>query len=326
MKKRFAVGLALAIVATTAPSLLRAQAPMPLIGGFVYGTESSQKRGIEAFRAGLREAGYVEGKNCRIEMRFADNRADRLPGLARELLALKPAVVVAWPVRAAQALNRESKTIPIVMGGGAGAQSLGLIASLARPGGNVTGLTNLGDALTAKHFELLREVAPRAKRVVALSSGLGAVEAEIRTDSRAGAERFGMTLIEALADSPGKLPELEARCKREHCDALVVLLDPSTFGFRREIAALAARLRIPSLAPGAAYAADGVLISYSADQWELLRSSAGYVDRILRGAKPGDLPVAQPTRFELVINRKTAKAIGMTIPQSLLLRADRVIE
>lgn len=326
MTRRFMFRFLAAVILASVTHPLWAQAQTPLIGMLVHGLESAQKRGVEAFREGLREAGYVEGRNCRIEIRFSGYRIERLPALARELLAMQPAVVVAVPVRAAQALHRESKTVPIVMASGAGAQNLGLIASLARPGGNVTGLTNQGDALTAKHFELLREIAPGAKRVVALSSGLGSVEAEVRTDSRASAERFGMTLIEALADGPGKLPELEARCKRERCEALVVLLDPNTFSFRKEIAALAARLRIPSIAPGAGYTEDGVLISYSANQWELWRSSAGYVDRILRGAKPADLPVAQPTRFELVFNRKTATAIGVKIPQDLLLRADRVID
>lgn len=313
------------ILAATSP-LLWAQAQMPLVGVLVHGVESTQGRGVSAFREGLRDAGYEDGKNCRVVLRFSDNKIERLPVLARELLALTPAVVVATPVRATQALHRESKTVPIVMAGGAGAQNVGLIASLGRPGGNVTGVTNQGDALTAKHFELLREVAPGAKRVVTLSSGLGTVEGEVRIDSRASAERFGMTLIEALADGAGKLPELEARCKRERCEALIVLLDPNTAGFRKEIAALAARLRIPSVLPGVAYAEDGGLISYSANQWHLWRSAAGYVGRILRGAKPGDLPVAQPTSFELVINMNTARALGLKVPHSLLVRADRVIE
>jgi putative ABC transport system substrate-binding protein len=209
-------------------------------------------------------------------------------------------------VRSAQALHRETNTVPIVMAGGAGAQNFGLIASLARPGGNVTGLTNQGDELTAKHFEMLREVAPWAKRVVTLSSGLGTVEAEVRTGSRAAAKGYGMDLVEALADAPAMLPGLSSRCERERCDALVVLLDPNVANFRREIVAFATKHRIPAVYPLVVFAEE--------------------VDKILNGAKSSELPVERPTKFELVVNLKTAKALGLKIPASILLRADRVIE
>jgi putative ABC transport system substrate-binding protein len=303
-----------------------AQPRLPLIGVLVHAVEAADRRRLDALRDGLRELGYVDGKTCRIEVRYSDNRIERLPALARELLALKPDVVVASPVRTAQALHRETKTVPIVMASGAGAQNLGLIASLARPGGNVTGLTNQGDELTVKHFELLREVAPRAKRVVTLSSGLGSVEAEVRTDSRSGAKRYGMELIEALADAPEKLSALSARCQRERCEALVVLLDPNVFNFRREIVAFAAKLRIPAIYPGVEFAEEGGLVAYSVNARQLWQRAATYVDKILKGARPGDLPVEQPARFELVVNIKTAKALGITVPQTVLLRADRVIE
>jgi putative ABC transport system substrate-binding protein len=303
-----------------------AQPHLPLIGVLAHGFEAGSRFRLEALRDGLRELGYVDGKTCRIEVRYSDNQIERLPGLARELLALKPDVVVASPVRAAQALHRETRTVPIVMASGAGAQNFGLIASLARPGGNVTGLTNQGDELTSKHFELLREVAPRAKRVVTLSSGLGAVEGEVRTDSRSVAKGYGMELIEALADAPEKLAALSARCERERCEALVVLLDPNVFNFRKEIVAFAAKLRIPAIYPGVEFAEEGGLAAYSVNGRQLWRRAATYVHKILKGAKPGDLPIEQPTKFELVVNLKTAKALGLSIPQSIRLRADRVIE
>jgi putative ABC transport system substrate-binding protein len=229
-------------------------------------------------------------------------------------------------VLSAQALHRESRTVPIVIASGAGAQRLGLIASLAHPGGNVTGLTNQLDELAAKQLELLREIAPSAKRVMTLSSGLSAAEPDVREGSRAAAKAYGMTLIEVLADSPAKLAQVSAVCEREHCEALVVMLDPNLQNFRPDVIAMAARLRIPAAYPTLEYADDGGLIVYATDIRSLFRRAASYVDRILKGAKPADLPVERPTKFEMTINVKTAKALGIKIPQSVLLRADRVIE
>jgi putative ABC transport system substrate-binding protein len=326
MKRRAAFALLFALCSALAAGDASAQPRVPLIVVLMHGTESVVRPRLEALRGGLRELGYREGQNYRMEVRWSGSRVERLPELARELLGLKPDVAVAQPVLAAQAFHRESKTIPIVMAGGAGAQRVGLIASLARPGGNVTGLTNQGDELTTKLFELLQEIAPRAKRVVALSSGLGAAELDVRAGSRAAAKAYGLTLIEAFADSPSQLPPLAERCARERCEALVSLLDPNLSSFRSEVVALAARLRIPAAYPINEFAVDGGLISYSTDILQLARRAAAYVDKILKGAKPGDLPVEQPTKFELVVNQKTAKALGLKIPQSIPMRADRVIE
>jgi putative tryptophan/tyrosine transport system substrate-binding protein len=303
-----------------------AQARMPLVAVLLHGTESSLKTRLDALREGFRNLGYREGQNYRIEIRWSENRAERLDELARELVAMKPDVAIAAPVIATQALHHAAKTLPIVMASGAGAKRFGLIESLARPGGSVTGLTNQGDELTSKLFELLREIAPKAKRVVALSSGLGSVEGDIRRDSRAAAKRHGLTLIEALAESPERLPQLAERCRLERCEALVALLDPNLYNFRPEITALAAKLRIAAVYVGTEFVNDGGLISYSADVLQLYRRAPVYVDKILKGAKPGDLPIEQPTRFELVVNLKTAKTLGLKLPQSVLIRADRVIE
>jgi putative ABC transport system substrate-binding protein len=303
-----------------------AQPRQPLIVVLMHGKESALRSRIDGLTEGLRELGYVEGRNYRMEVRWSDNQVDRLPALARELLAKRPDVAVGAPVLSAQALHRESKTVPIVLGNGAGAQRVGLIASLAHPGGNVTGIENQLDELSAKQFEFLKEIVPNAKRVMTLTSGLGAAEPDVREGSRTAARVYGITLIEALADSPTKLAQVSALYEREKCEALVVLLDPNVSSFRSEVIAMAARLRIPSVYPQLEYAEEGGLIVYSTDARVLFRRAATYVDRILKGAKPADLPVERPTTFELVINLKTAQALGIKIPPSVLLRADRLIE
>jgi ABC-type uncharacterized transport system substrate-binding protein len=303
-----------------------AQPRQPLIVVLMHGKERALPGRLEALIEGLRDLGYIEGRNYRMEVRWSDNQVERLPALARELLAKKPEVAVGSPVLSALALQRESRTVPIVIASGAGAQRVGLIASLAHPGGNVTGLENQLDELSAKQLELLKEIAPSAKRVMTLSSGLGAAEPDVREGSRTAAKAYGMTLIEALADSPAKLAQVSAVCERERCEALVVLLDPNVQSFRSEVIAMAARLRIPAAYPILAYADDGGLVAYSTDAGLLFRRAASYVDRILKGAKPADLPVERPTKFELVINLKTARTLGIKLPQSVLMRADRLID
>jgi len=303
-----------------------AQPRQPLIVVLMHGKESALRSRVDGLTEGLRELGYVEGRNYRMEVRWSDNQVDRLPALARELLGKKPDVAVGAPVLSAQALHRESKTVPIVLGNGAGAQRVGLIASLAHPGGNVTGIENQLDELSAKQFEFLKAIVPNAKRVMTLTSGLGAAEPDVREGSRTAARIYGITLIEALADSPTKLAQVSALYERERCEALVVLLDPNVSSFRSEVIAMAARLSIPSVYPQLEYAEEGGLIVYSTDARVLFRRAATYVDRILKGAKPADLPVERPTTFELVINLKTAQALGIKIPPSVLLRVDRLIE
>ena len=321
-------GLALLLVLAplVAAGAAHAQSSLPLVAVLLHGNESGTRPIRDGLDKGLRDLGYVPGRNVRIELRLSDNQVERLSSRARELLALKPAVIVGSPVVAAQAVHRESKTVPIVMAGGAGAQSVGLIASLARPGGNVTGVTNQGDELAGKQLEFLKDIAPRARRVATLSSGLGAAEEDLRRGSRVAAKTYGLTLIEVLADSPDKLAQVSARCERERCEALVVLLDPNIASFRAEVVAMAARLRIPAAYGTLTFVDDGGLVAYSADIRLLAQRAATYVDKILKGAKPGDLPVERPTKFELGINLKTARALGIAIPPSVLARADRVVE
>ena len=326
MIRRETLVVLLALAMACAPAIICAQPRITLVTVLIHGTESAYSARLGAFRDGMRELGYVEGKNYRAEIRWSDNQLDRLPALARELLLLKPDVAVAAPVLSTQAFNRESKIVPIVMAGGVGALRFGLIASMARPGGNVTGVSSQGDELTQKHFEMLKEIAPRAKRIMALSSGQGAAEPDVRSGSRAAAKAYGMTLIEAWADSPEKIRQMAALCVRERCEGLVVLLDPYFTSRRTDLVALAVKLRIPAVYYAFEFVEDGGLIGYSADPVTGFRRAATYVDKILKGAKPADLPIEQPMKFELVINLKTAKALGVKMPPSLLLRADRVIE
>ena len=326
MRRRSAPLMLLALGLAFAGRTVLAEVRRPLIVVLVHGKESAMSGRVESLVEGLRDLGYVNDRDYRIDVRWSDNRAERLPVLARELLAKNPHVAVAAPVIAAQALQRESRTVPIVMANGAGAQRVGLIRSLAYPGGNVTGLENQLDELTAKQLELLNEIAPNAKRVMTLSSGLGAAEPDVRAGSRSAARAYGMTLIEAFAESQSQMARVAAVCEREKCEALAVLLDPSVSSFRSEVIALAARLRIPAAYPTLEYVDDGGLAAYSTDVTPLFRRAAFYVDRILKGSRPADLPVERPTRFQVVINLRTANALGIRIPRATLVRADRVIE
>lgn len=225
-----------------------------------------------------------------------------------------------------QALHRAAATVPVVQASGAGALRMGLIASFARPGGSDTGIENQLDELAAKQVEFLLEIAPQARRVMTLTSGLGAAKPDVRQGSRAAAKARGIRLIEALADSPAALAQVVEAGERERCEGMVVLIDPNLSSFRVEVIAVANRLRNPAVCPVLEYTDDGGLLAYSPDARALFRRAASFVDRILKGAKPADLPVEQPTRFEMVINLKIARAQGIRTPQSVLLRADRLIE
>ncbi len=319
-------GLALLVLQILgAAGAARAQPRVPLIVFLQQGTESLAGLRSDQLREGLRELGYIEGAQYRMEVRLSDNRLDQLPALARELLRLNPAVAIGSPGVAAAAFWRESKSIPIVLAGGVVIP--GMIATLARPGGNVTGIVNQADEVTPKLFEFMREVAPRAERVVTLTSGRGLIEAEVRDLSRIAAKVYGMTLIEAIANSPGEIDQLAARCERERCQALVVLPDPVIFSsLPEQVSALAMRLRLPVVSGNPGYARDWGLIGFATDPGGITRRAAYYVDRILKGALPADLPVEQPTKFELVVNLRTAKALGITVPQLILLRADEIVE
>jgi len=284
---------------------------------------------LDAFRQGLREHGYVEGQNITIEYRSADQKIERFPGLVTELVRLKVDLIVAGNTAAARAAQQVTRTIPIVsfvMGDPVGD---GLVASLARPEGNVTGSTFLGPGLGPKRLELLKEVTPRISRVAALwhpDFFSKRTNEEMLKETEAAALTLGIRVQLVGVRGPDEFDRAFSTMAREHADALFVFPSGMLYFERRRIVALATKHRLPSIYVAKEYVELGGLISYGPSINGLARLSATYVDKILKGAKPADLPVEQPTKFELVINLKTARTLGLTIPQSILVRADEVIQ
>jgi putative tryptophan/tyrosine transport system substrate-binding protein len=280
-------------------------------------------RRLEEFRAGLSKLGWIEGRNITIEGRFADNNPGRLAALATELVELKVDVIVTASTPAALAAKEATTVIPIVMAGSSHPVERGLVSNLARPGENITGLThNPGAGFHQKLIQLLKEAAPKASRVAILwSSGEDAVLKEVQ----AAAPTLGITILDAGPREPAGVMVALGVASRAGADALLVTPSSLNTSHRKTIVDFALAHRLPSIYGDTSFVRAGGLMSYWTDWDEVRRRSATYVDKILKGAKPGDLPIEQPTKFELVINVKTAKAIGLAIPKSLLLRADEVI-
>jgi ABC-type uncharacterized transport system substrate-binding protein len=280
---------------------------------------------VEAFKQGLRELGYVEGRNISIEYRAAEGRDERLPRLAAELVRLKVDVIVA-PSRAAVAAQQATTTIPIVMPIITDPVRLGLVASLARPGGNVTGLATQNNELPGKWLELVKEALPSVSRVAVLLDPAYDGGVQLRA-SEAAARSLGVHLQTLAVGRPEDLSTALTDVLRKRAGALIVSSSPLFYVQRRHVVEFVAKHRLPTIYHSREFvAASGGLMSYGPDFHDLFRRSATYVDKILRGAKPSDLPVEQPTKFELVINMKTAKGLGLTVPPSLVARADQVIE
>jgi putative tryptophan/tyrosine transport system substrate-binding protein len=299
-------------------------AKVPLIGALDYSApDAARLNWWMALRQALQELGYLEGRSIRFETRWAQGRVDRLPGLASELVRLRVDVLVTGGSESALAAKKATTTIPIVMATGADPVRLGLVKSLGRPTGNVTGVTSLSADLIAKRVELLRELLPKSSRVAVLSDGTPNSLVSVR-EAEAAARALGITTRAISATRPEDLDRALGAAVREH--ALIVVASPPLFTERTRIAALALKHRLPTVVGGREYAEAGGLFSYAVSYPALFRRAALYVDKILKGAKPADLPVEQPTTFELVINLKTAEALGLTIPKSLLLRADQLIE
>ncbi len=303
-------------------------AKVPRIG-FLAGNLAATPRLREAFGQGLRDLGYVEGRNVVIEYRDAEGKFERLPALAAELVALKVDVIVAPNTVAALAAEQATKTIPIVFATAGDPVGSGLVTSLARPGGNVTGLSILAPELVGKGLELLKQAVPGVSRVAVLWQPGGVPERPDRDmlkGAEAAARALGVRLQFVEAQGPEDFDRAFSEMTRARADALTVL--PSTmFGTeRRHLVGLAATNRLPTVYPWRDFVDAGGLMSYRANIADMHRRAATYADKILKGTKPGDLPVEQPTKFEFVINLKTAKALGLTIPPSLLQRADQVIE
>ncbi len=280
---------------------------------------------VEAFKQGLRELGYVDGRNISIEYRWTQGRNERLPSLAADLVRLKVDVIVASS-QATVAAKQATTAIPIVMPIITDPVRLGLVASLARPGGNATGFATQNDELPGKWMELLKETLPKVSRVAALFHPTYDGGVQLKA-SEAAARSLGVRLQALNVERPDDFAAALAEVQRSRAEALIVSSSPRFYAHRIRLVEFAATHQLPTIYHQSEFVVgSGGLMSYGPDFRDLFRRSATYVDKILRGAKPGDLPVQQPTKFELVINRRTATALGLTIPQSLLLRADQLIE
>jgi putative ABC transport system substrate-binding protein len=301
---------------------------VPRVGYLSPGSPSEpfRQRRFEAFRHGLRELGYVEGQTIALEPRWAEGSYERYPALAADLVRLQVDVIVAVGGAATRAVQHATRTIPIVMSVVNDPVGSSLVSNLAHPGGNVTGLSLMVPDLVGKQFEVLKEVVPNVSRVALLWNPANPASASQLREAEAAARALGVQLQPLEVRSPQEIDSAFAAMTRERVDALVELTDSILLNQRRQIAELAAERRLPAVYGSSEHAEAGGLMAYSANLLDLERRAATYVHKILKGAKPGDLPVEQPTKFELVINLKTAQALGITIPPRLLFQADKVIQ
>jgi putative tryptophan/tyrosine transport system substrate-binding protein len=326
VKRKISV-LALCAMLVALCSSAQAQQPtkVPRIG-LLGGSGSAESARTEAFRQGLRELGYVEGKNIVIVWRDAEGKPDRQRTLAVELVRLKMDVLVTTGSGATRAAKEATATIPIVMAQDPDPIGNGFVASLARPGGNITGLSNLGPELSGKRLELLKEVVPRLTRVAVFGTSTFPGNAQIlrETELAAAALRVQLQYVDVL--EPKDIETAFRGASKARAEAILVLAGRVFTSQRTQLAALAVKNRLPAIYYATEFVEDGGLMTYGANRADLARRAATYVDKILKGAKPADLPVEQPTKFEFIINLKAAKQIGLTIPPNVLVRADRVIK
>src|SRR5437870_12525455 len=326
MKKKITVLTLYAMLSVLCSSAQAQPTKIPRIGFLSASSPAALSGRIEAFRQGLRELGYVEGKNILIEYRYAEGKLDRLPALAAELVRLKVDLIVTGGPGATRSAKEATVTIAIVFAQDGDPVASGFVASLSRPGGNTTGLSTLAPELSGKRLELLKEVVPKLSRVAVLGTSTSPSTAPTlkETELAAGASKVQLQYLDVL---DAKDIETAFRtAAKGRADAVLVLAGPVVFPQRTQIAKLAVKSRLPAIYPQTEFSDVGGLMYYGANSPDMYRRVATYVDKILKGAKPADLPVEQPTKFELVINLKTAKQIGLTIPSSVLARADRVIK
>ena len=295
--------------------------------GYLSGSArpASLSSAFEAFRQGMRDLGYTEGKNLVIEARFADGVYERLPNLAAELLELKMDVIVADASPSIRAVQKATNTVPIVMGATGDPVGSGFVKSLARPGGNITGLALMSSDVSAKLLDLLREVVPHLSRVGVLVSPTSSTYRAILDNVRAAAAKVSIEIVSVEARTPLEIESAFTAMVGSRSEAVIIGVTPLFVQQQHQIAELAAKHRLPSISGNRGYAEAGGLMSYGQNIAANLRRAATYVDKILKGANVGELPVEQPTTFEFLVNLKTAKGLGLTVPQSLLLRADEVI-
>ena len=318
--------LATVLLTTVSPAEAQQPKKVPRIGYLGATSASSESLRHEAFRQGLREVGYIEGQNITIEYRYAEGKLDRLPALAAELVALKVDVIVTGGPQATRPAKKATATIPIVMAFDSDPVGNGFVASLARPGGNVTGLSALSPEISGKQLELLKEIVPTLSRVAVLGNSAEPANALVLREVELAAGAFGVKLQHLDVLGPKDIETAFRAASKGRADAVLVLLSPVVISHRTQLVEIALKSRLPAIYFRPEFVEDGGLMSYATSFADLSRRAATYVDKILKGAKPADLPVEQPTKFELVINLKTAKQIGLTIPQSVLYRADKVIK
>jgi putative tryptophan/tyrosine transport system substrate-binding protein len=316
---------ALACATCTASLAVLAQDRMYRVGIGSIGTNPSNTAGWQPFHKAMLELGYVEGRNLQIRQAFGNGDAERTRDLMADLVRRNVDVMVVTGIRETRWARELTSTIPIVMLQVGDPVAQGFVTSLARPGGNVTGLTSMVPGLSQKHVGLLREILPLATRLAVIARPDGAV-LDVRSDLEVAAKRLGISLQYPPVHAPGDFDTALQKAKQAGVTGIIVPLDALTIQHRQELVRLALKHRLPGIYWDRRFVEAGGLVTYSPSLPDLLRRCAIYVDKILKGAKPADLPVEQPTKFELVINLKTAKALGITIPQSLLLRADEVIE
>jgi putative tryptophan/tyrosine transport system substrate-binding protein len=333
MKRAAVPSILVAVVLVAVAVIAEAQsaAKIPRIG-FVSanGDPSNPGPNVEAFRQAMRDLGYVEGKNIQVEYRYIEGKSERIATLVTGLIQLKVDVLVTAALSATRVAKKETKTIPIVINVPDDPVALGLVDNLARPGGNITGLARLGRELSGKRLELLTEAVPGIKRVGILYSSTGVGGPGTRRnfeDYEVPARALKITAQSITVRNPSQdLDGAFREAIRGRANAVIIINTTPVFPFRKKITDLAIKNRLPLLAEASNWVDDGGLMSYGANDAESYRRLATYVDKILKGAKPADLPVEQPTKFELVINLKTAKEIGLTIPPNVLARADKVIK
>jgi putative ABC transport system substrate-binding protein len=320
------VTLILSLLTAPLPSQAQHAAHVPRLGLLMPGSASAFASRIEAFRHGLRDLGYVEGHTITLESHFADGQADRLPALVAELVRLPVDVLVVDGTIAIRVAQQATTTIPIVMAVSSDPVGAGLVASLARPGGTVTGLASLAPELSGKRLEMLKEAVPTLSRVATLWHRDAPMAPVLLTETQAAAQALGLQLHALEVGGADEFDQAFAEMTRVHADALVVIPSGLFSSHYRRLAELAVRNRLPSMHEVREYVDAGGLMAYGPSREDMYRRAAGYVHKILTGVKPADLPVEQPVRFELVINLKTAQALGITIPPRLLFRADKVIK
>jgi putative ABC transport system substrate-binding protein len=294
--------------------------------GYLSGTSySANSARVDAFRQGLRELGYVEGKTIVVEWRYAEGKLDRLPALAAELVRLRVDVIVASAPPPTRSAKQATATIPIVMSYDDDPVGNGFVASLARPGRNITGLATLAPELSGKQLELLREIVPKLSRVAVIGNATRPGSPQALREVNLAGDAVGVQLQYLEIQAPKDIEIAFRAASQEHAEGVLVLTTPVLISRRKQVAELAVKDRLPTIYGRPEYVEDGGLLSYATSFTDLSRRAAIYVDKILKGAKPAELPVEQPTKFELIINLKAAKQIGLTIPPSVLARADKII-